>query len=203
MTDAFLNLIPIYGPFLIALVVLISCSGIPLPSSMLVMAGGGFAATGDLVLWQVALAGAVGFVLGDQMTFQIGRCAGGRVLGYLGRSPARASAVTKAQDLLERRGPVAVFLSRTVLSPIGPYVTYAAAALDLGWSRFSVASALGALIWTSAYCGLGYIFANQLTQVAAAISSGLGFIAAAVILLGALWWLRSALRRARAAGALD
>ncbi|NBT33764.1 MAG: DedA family protein, partial [Rhodobacteraceae bacterium] len=56
MTDTLLALVPTYGVWLIFGSVLLSCFALPIPSSILVMTAGGFAASGDLVLWQVVTA---------------------------------------------------------------------------------------------------------------------------------------------------
>ena len=200
MTDTLLALIPQYGPLLIASVVFLSCFGAPLPASMLVMAGGGFAAAGDLLLWQVILGGGVGFVLGDQGTYGLARRAGSPLIARLSQNAKRAAVIDRARSLLNKRGAVAVFLSRTVLSPLGPYVGYTAGAIQLGWAKFTTGSVAGAGVWASCYAMLGFSFADQITQVASLIGSGLGFVAAAACGLGGVWWLARSLRKARAQG---
>ncbi len=203
VTDTLLALIPVYGILLIGGSVILSCMALPLPSSMLVMAGGSFAASGDLLFWQVALVAWAGFVVGDQLTYQLARKAGAPILGRLRKGESRAKLIGRAEDLLEERGAVAVFLSRTILSPLGPYVTYISGALGVRWAAFSAASVLGAALWAVAYSGLGYAFADQLTQVAAAISNGLGFVAAFAVAGGGLFWMARKLRHAREAGELE
>ena len=61
MTDWLLALVPTYGLWLIAATTLASCLALPIPASVIMLAAGGFAAAGDLVVWQVigsALTGA-------------------------------------------------------------------------------------------------------------------------------------------------
>ena len=57
---------------------------------------------------------------------------------------------------------MAVFLSHTVLSPLGPYVTYLAGATGMRWSHFTIVASVGAALWTSAYVLLGFFAAGQL-----------------------------------------
>ena len=62
MTDWFLGLVPVYGLWLIALVTFASCLALPMPASVVMLAAGGFAASGDLVLWHVVAAAILGAV---------------------------------------------------------------------------------------------------------------------------------------------
>ena len=55
MTDWLLALVPTYGLWLIAGTTFASCLALPIPASVIMLAAGGFAAAGDLVLWQVVV----------------------------------------------------------------------------------------------------------------------------------------------------
>ena len=76
MTDYVLALIPQYGLLVVFLVITVACLGIPLPSSMIAIASGGFAATGDLTLWHVVVVTLLSFIFGDQLAFAIARYGG-------------------------------------------------------------------------------------------------------------------------------
>ena len=67
MTEWLLELVPHYGTWLVAVVTFLSCLALPVPSSILMLAAGGFAASGDLMLWQVTGAALAGAILGDQI----------------------------------------------------------------------------------------------------------------------------------------
>jgi len=66
VTDWLLSLVPTYGLWLIAASTFASCLALPIPASVLMLAAGGFAASGDLVLAQVIAAALGGAVAGDQ-----------------------------------------------------------------------------------------------------------------------------------------
>ena len=168
---------------------------------MLVMIAGGFAAAGDMVLWQVQLAAFAGFVMGDQLTFGIGRTGGSRLVGWAKQYPRLATAFTKAEELLERKGSMAVFLSRTILSPLGPYMGYLSGALEMRWATFTLAAILGAACWSLGYSYLGYIFATQIAQVASLISNALGLILMLVAVAALVWYLARSWRRERESAA--
>lgn len=198
MTDTLLALVPTYGVWLILLALPLSCLALPVPSSILVMTAGGFAAAGDMTLWQVQLAAFAGFVAGDQLTYGIARNAGPPLVERMKASPKVGALFSRAETLVNSRGSTAVFLSRTIFSPLGPYVGYLSGALKLRWLRFTVAAILGAACWSVAYSSLGYVFATQVTQVASLISNALGFILAGAAAAGLIWYLTRSWRAEKA-----
>jgi len=200
MTEALLALVPTYGLWLIGASVMLSCLALPLPSTILVMAAGGFAAAGDLVYWQLVLVAFGSFVIGDQAVYRVARQGGPALVTRIGRRARGASALASAERLVERFGVVAVFLSRTVLSPIGPWVGFLAGALRLSWTRFSVASTLGAICWSLAYSTLGYAFADRIATIAPLIGSSTGLVIAGSVAAGLAMWLARSWRSSRASG---
>jgi membrane-associated protein len=199
MTDALLALVPTYGVWLVLMALPLSCLALPVPSSILVMAAGSFASAGDLVLWQVQAAAFAGFVLGDQMAYGVARAAGPRLVAALQRQPRLGALCDKAQQMLDKRGAVAVFLSRTIFSPLGPYMGYLSGALRLNWGAFTLAAVLGAACWSMAYSLLGYVFATQITQVAAMIGNAIGITLAGAIVttIGVYLWRAWQVEKAR------
>jgi membrane protein DedA with SNARE-associated domain len=189
MIDTLLALVPLYGLVLIAGVVWLSCLAVPLPSSMLVMASGGFAAAGDLVLWQVVAVAFAGFALGDQAAFGLARWGGPKLLELVKAGRRRAALIARAQVLVDRWGVVAVLLARTIVSPMGPWTSYIGGATGLRWLPFTAAALLGAALWASGYAMLGYLFADQISTIAALIVNGAGLILAGAVASGAGWWL--------------
>lgn len=190
MTETLLGLVPTHGIWLIFLALILSSLAVPIPSSILVMTAGGFASVGDLVLWQVQAAAFAGFVLGDQLTYGLARRGGAPLVARLSRRPRLAAMFARAQAMLDRRGPVAVFVSRTVLSPLGPCMGYLCGALRLHWGRFTLTAVTAAALWVLAYSWLGFVFATQIAQVAALIGNAIGFILAATVVLGLALYLR-------------
>lgn len=195
MTDTLLALIPTYGLWIIFASLILSCLALPVPSSILVMAAGGFAAGGDLVLWQVILIAFAGFVIGDQLAYGVARRAGPGITDHLRKRPRMERVLLKAEAMLQKRGPVAVFLSRTIFSPLGPYMGYLSGALKLNWLIYSLTAALGAACWSLAYTYLGYTFASQITQVASLISNSIGVIMALAAIVLILIYVRRSWQR--------
>ncbi|MGX9857264.1 DedA family protein (plasmid) [Limimaricola variabilis] len=193
MTEMLLALVPTYGLWLILVAVALSCLALPVPASILVMTGGGFAAAGDLTLWQLLLAVLAGQVIGDQAAYHLARLGGAPVIARLGRGRA-GPVIGRAEALIDRRGLWAVLLSRTLLSPLGPYVAYLCGALGLRWGRYSAVALAGGAIWATGYAGLGYVFAHRIAEIAALIGNALGLILAAAAVAGLGGWLLRAWR---------
>ena len=76
MIDALLAAVPTHGVWLVAAVTFLSCLALPMPASLVMLTAGGFAAAGDLDLWQVLGAALVGAVLGDQLGYWAARLGG-------------------------------------------------------------------------------------------------------------------------------
>lgn len=191
MTAWLLALVPTYGPWLLAAVTFASCLAVPVPASILMMAAGGFAAAGDLALATAAGAALAGAIAGDQAGYILGRRGGSAMLARLGD---RAPPVARAADLLARRGGLAVFLSRWLVSALGPYVNLVAGASGLPWPRFTLWGVAGEGVWVALYVGLGFHFAGNLAAASGQAFNILGFLAAGALALGLGWWLTSALR---------
>ena len=112
MTEWLLELVPHYGTWLVAVVTFLSCLALPVPSSILMLAAGGFAASGDLMLWQVAGAALAGALLGDQIGYAAGRQGGPPLVARLSARPQRAALLERARAMMLRRGFAAIWRPR-------------------------------------------------------------------------------------------
>ncbi len=196
MTETLLSLVPQYGLWLLGVGTFLSCLALPVPSSLFMLSAGGFVTSGDLVGWQAAAAAFAGAALGDQAGFRIGHVGSVALSRRLGKG-RRARLMARAAAQLRDRGGLAVFLSRWLFSPLGPYVNFAGGAAAMGWRRFTLASLTGEAVWVAIYVGLGAVFANNMMAVAAMLSNVSGFLAATAV-AGALGlWLRATLRQRR------
>lgn len=191
MTAWVLALVPQYGLWLIFATTFLSCLALPFPASIVMLAAGGFAAAGDLHLWQAFLAAAAGGIAGDQVGYWAGRGFGAPFLARLEKDPGREKLLARAHDLMERRGASAIFFSRWLVSPLGPWVNLVAGSTGFGWRRFSVVGVAGEAVWAGLYVGAGYVFAGNIQAASDTIGSALGMVAGAgaVVILG--YWLFS------------
>jgi len=165
-TDALIASLPAYGLPLLALVIFISCLGIPVPGSIGMMLMGAFAAAGEYSLVAVISVALLAAIAGDQTGYFIGRTGGRRLVERLTRHPARKAAIDTAEAEMARRGMLAVFLTRWLLSPLGPYLNLLTGATRFPWMRFTIAGAAGEAVWVGAYTGLGAAFSQNVTEIA-------------------------------------
>lgn len=200
MTEAVFGLVTDYGAYVIFVSAFLSCLALPIPTSLMMLTGGAFVAAGDLNIWTVGMAAYVGAVLGDQAGYFIGRYGGSPLVARLARSPARAAVIDRANVLIDKRGGMGVFLSTWAVAPLGPWVNFIAGATNLSWRRFAIWDVLGETVWVSVYVGLGYIFMDQVAVVAEITGDVIGLLVAALVALGAAFWLRGVMRSHGAAG---
>lgn len=198
MTDWLLALVPTYGLWLLALTTFLACLALPVPCSIMMLTAGGFAAAGDLVLWQVVAAALGGSVVGDQIGYRIGAWGGHPLLRRLGASPSRAKLIERALQEMEKRGAVGIFFSRWLFSAVGPWANFAAGAMTYPWARFTLWAVIGEAVWVALYCGLGFAFAGNLQAASDMAGSVLGITAGVAAMLGFGWWLLANLKAERA-----
>jgi membrane protein DedA with SNARE-associated domain len=192
MTDTLLALVADWGLAAVFLSTFLSCVALPVPASLAMLAGGAFAASGDLPLAGVMAGAWAGAVAGDQTGYLFGRSALRLRAGGGTRHLARAARA------LQGRAFATVFLTRWLFSPLGPWVNLAAGSARLPWRGFAVASMTGEAVWVAIYTGLGWGFGAQVEWLAGVLAnlSG-GLAAAAVAVVAGVALLRGGMRRRR------
>ncbi|WP_377506215.1 DedA family protein [Octadecabacter sp. R77987] len=195
VADFVLGLVADYGVRIVFIVTFLSCLALPVPSSLLMLASGGFAATGDLSLAAVAAAAFSGAVLGDNTGYWGARRLGMGARGWLTRSPRRAQLLTRAARFLGERGGPSVFFSCWLVAPLGPYMNYVCGLTGYSWPRFALWGIAGEIVWVGLYVGLGYSFADSITAVSGVLGNASGFVTAMVLVIGLGWWLWRASRK--------
>ncbi|NCO87518.1 MAG: DedA family protein [Rhodobacterales bacterium] len=183
MTEQLLELIPVYGVWLMFGVTFFSCLALPVPASIVMLTAGGLAASGDLAIDEVALGAFVGAVIGDQAGYALGRRGAERLIARLRARPARAAVIDRAFTLLQRRGRLGVFLSRWLFSPLGPWINFAAGASAMPWRAFTLAGLAGETVWVGLYVGLGYGFADRVVALSQIGGTLTGALAAGAVAL--------------------
>lgn len=180
-SETLLALLPVYGAPFLGLMTLLSCLALPIPVSLLMMAAGGFAVAGELSVYATLLFAYAGALLGDQIGFWLGRRGSGAVSRIEAGPSRQAKALTRATDMTRTHGIWAVFLTRWLLSPLGPYVNFAAGAAQLKWRHFAMGSATGEAIWVTLYIAIGAGAGQTLTMIWPMLSDVLGIMAALAV----------------------
>ena len=177
MTETLLGLVPTYGATLLALITFLSCLAVPMPASLAMLAAGAFSATGDLNIYGVSAAAFAGGIAGDQVGFAFGA----RIERRFSANAKAVALLAKARDLIGKRPGLSVYLTRWLLSPLGPYANVAAGAAQVPWHRFTLWGIAGEATWVAIYVGLGYAFGTQYEQIAGLTSNLTGFLVGTLV----------------------
>jgi membrane-associated protein len=131
------------------------------PSETVVITAGNLASSGDLVLLLVIASAAAGAVVGDNVSYFIGKWAGERTVRRLFRSEKAHRGFDWAEGQLERRGFYIIVIARFL--PGGrTAITFASGYTQgMPWRRFIVADVVAGLIWGSYAAMLGYLGGKQ------------------------------------------
>jgi membrane protein DedA with SNARE-associated domain len=162
-SDDYLSALLAYSYPALALVLLVGAIGLPVPTGFSTLLAGSMVAIGEMS-WPLAAAVAVGAsVGGDVIGYAIGRLAdesflarAGRWIGYSERRKGRV------QHLFAHWGGLTVLLTRTLVSHLSSLASLLAGISRYSFPAFLGYAALGRVIWTAAYLGLGYVIGNNI-----------------------------------------
>ena len=134
------------------------------PSESLVIVAGTLAGTGDLNVLLVILAAASGAVVGDNISYGIGKWVGKRTVRRLFRHERAHRGFDWAETQLEQRGSYIILIARFI--PFGrTAVTFTAGYTDgLPWHRFIRYDIVAGLVWGTYATMLGYIGGKQFEE---------------------------------------
>src|SRR6266446_3191307 len=138
----------------IVLLMAIESACIPLPSEIIMPFSGYLVSTGQMNLWLVALAGAVGCVLGSLVAYWAGMKGGRPLIEKYGRYVLVSRRdLDLADRWFEKRGEIIVFVSR-MLPAIRTFIAFPAGVARMNLKRFVIYTFAGSFPWC---LGLAYV----------------------------------------------
>ena len=145
------------GPILGGLTLLESMFliGAFVPATALMLLAGGLIASGALDPVEVFFWCVAGAVLGDAISFQIGRQLGARALRHPGLRPHRR-ALARTRLYARRYGVVSVFVGR-FFGPLRAFVPVMVGMLQMRAWVFQVANVASAALWVGVLLAPGYL----------------------------------------------
>ncbi len=185
LSSSLLTMIVTYGAFALGAVVFLAAVGLPLPSTFFVLASGAFIQQGVLDLASTAVVALVCVVLGDTTSYGMGRILRRMVISRVGETAPWRSAETYFQ----RRGAIAILLTRFLLTPIAVPINLVAGSSEYAAMRFVGFAAAGELIWLVFFGSLGYMFGSQWEYVSDLVSNLSGVIVGIALLAVGVFWL--------------
>jgi membrane-associated protein len=152
--------------------------------TLLLIVTGSLVSQGVMNFWlAVGLAG-TGSVIGDQIGYAIGRWGGSELTGKLTRLVGGKGRWEAAQEKARDWGGSGIFITRWLVTALGPPVNLASGLACYPWVRFLFWDALGEFFGVGLYVTLGHLFSDRVTELDAL----LGDLSWAVLaLLAAVW----------------
>ncbi|MBB6469769.1 membrane protein DedA with SNARE-associated domain [Aminobacter lissarensis] len=181
MSDAAMTFLSNYGAFALFGILALGSLGVPLPSSLVLLMAGSLVARGQLDLVSIFAWGIAGAVLGDQAGYLIGRLGSEGLAERLAERLHMAATLDRARTATIQWGAISVFLSRWLLSPLGPGINIVAGMMAYPWSRFTAWGVFGEAIWVFQYVGLGILFSRSILAVADILGDLTWFFVFAVV----------------------
>ena len=199
LTDQLLAAISIYGLPAFFGVIVIAAVGVPLPVTLALIAAGSFVELGEMHLWQVIAVGSAAAILGDQLGFAIGRWGGSRIEDHLRRRKGGADRIARAHAFAKRWGAFGIFISRWLVTPLGPWLNLTSGMTDYPWARFFLWDALGEILWVVLYVMLGKIFSGSVQALADVLGNVVWVLVGIVVAAILFWWIRNSLQKSEGA----
>jgi membrane protein DedA with SNARE-associated domain len=178
LSESLLSWIIIYGPSMLFLALLLGALGIPVPATFLLLASGAFVRQGVLNPSGAFIFGLLGAVLGDIVSYGMGRFARGPIVRRFGNSPTWQ----KAELNFRRRGGLAVYLTRWLLTPIAIPTNLVAGSGGYPLPRFLAYDLAGETTWLLLFGSVGYLFSSQWEAMSQFISDFSGVLVGIVLL---------------------
>jgi membrane-associated protein len=188
LSDYLLGSLGIYGPPLLFGVLLVGSIGVPTPATLLLIAAGAFAQQGEMSMgWTVAMA-ATGTIIGDNIGYALGRWGSTRFHNRLSRLAGGEERLQQTQEWLNRRGGVGIFLSRWLITPLGPVINLTSGMSGYSWGRFLILDLTGELLWVILYVVLGAVFSDRI-QALGSIVDDIAWTLVSLVAAIALGWM--------------
>jgi membrane protein DedA with SNARE-associated domain/rhodanese-related sulfurtransferase len=160
---------------------------LPVPANLLLLAAGALAGLGKLNRAGIIVFAVAAFLLADTAWYGAGRAWGGRTLEFLcGAAADPGTCLGRIASKFSRHGVRLLLVSKFIIG-VDAVAAPMAGISGTGLPRFLVFDAMGAILWSSVYTALGYIFSDQLDRVAGyAATMGKLMVLAGVAWVGAL-----------------
>jgi membrane protein DedA with SNARE-associated domain len=199
----------------IALLMGIESACIPLPSELIMPYAGAMTdaktnaelaaqfgmALPQFSLFWAAFAGAIGCNLGSEVAYWVGAKGGRKAIEKYGRYILMSKhELAIADRWFEKRGEVIIFVAR-LLPVIRTFIAFPAGVAKMNRTKFHVYTFVGSLPWCYALGYVGQVLGIELTKESSPLKHFMhkfDAVIGAVIVLAAVWFIRSRLRALKA-----
>ncbi|WP_394837817.1 DedA family protein [Pendulispora rubella] len=198
----------------IALLMGIESACIPLPSELIMPYAGAMTepsvnaelsrqfniALPQFNLFFAAVAGALGCNLGSELAYRIGATGGRRAIEKFGKYVLLSKhELAIADRWFDKRGDIIVFVAR-LLPVVRTFIAFPAGVARMNWTKFHIYTFVGSLPWCYALGYVGQRLGLSLLDESSPLKHFMhkfDAVIAAVIVIGAVWFVRSRLKALR------
>src|SRR5258705_5996959 len=180
----------------VVLLMAIESACIPLPSEIIMPFSGYLVSKGEMNLWGVGIAGAVGCVLGSMVAYWVGMYGGRPFIEKYGRYVLLSRHDLNIADRwFAKHGEIIVFVSR-LLPAIRTFIAFPAGVARMNLTRFIIYTFAGSLSWCLALAYVGPKLGEQWGNDATLQTwfHRFDFVIGIVGLLAVVWWVRRHLK---------
>ena len=175
-----------YGGIVLLMAIESAC--IPLPSEIVMPFSGYLVFRGDLQLWAVAVAGAVGCVLGSIAAYWLGAWGGRPLVAKYGRYVLISPHDLELADRwFARHGDITILVGR-LLPVVRTFIAFPAGVARMAMGKFLAYTFLGSLIWCWALAWIGERLGEHWDSLGIyfhRFDAAIGLM----LVLGAAWWI--------------
>ncbi len=189
LIDWYLGALDAGGYGLVALLMAVESSIVPLPSELVIPPAAHLAATtGRMSLVGIVIAGTLGSWVGASLMYWAARLLGRPLLARFGGYVLiTADKIDKAERWAVSFGPYGVFAAR-LLPVIRHLIGIPAGVVRMHYGWYSLVTLAGAAIWSSVLCWVGVVAGEDQALLAGDMQRISLWLAASVAVLGALYW---------------
>ena len=161
MNDQLLAAVSQYGAPALFGIVAIAAIGVPLPITLLLIVAGSMISQGAMNLWWAIGAASAGSILGDQAGYAVGRWGGPALVAKLSGLFGKRASLPAMEAKAKAWGGPGIFITRWLLSPLGPWINLVSGTARYPWHRFLFWDALGEMTGAALYISLGRFFSDR------------------------------------------
>ena len=187
LTDHLLATLGSYGLPVLFAVVAISAVGVPFPVTLMLVAAGSFVQLGQMNFWEVITVASSAAVLGDQIGYSIGRKGGRRLAARIERRKDGRAIIAGAAAFTKDWGGAAIFFSRWLVTPLGPWLNLTSGIAGYPWTKFLCWDVVGEILWVVLYVMIGKVLSDRV-QALVEILGNLAWVIIGLIVTILLGW---------------
>ncbi len=179
-----------YGYLILFLGVMAENASLPVPGETILIIASIYSHYGHLNLGTVIPLATVGCILGDNISFYLGRRLGRPFVQQYGKYVLiTQKRLVSVEHFFERHGDKAIFVQRwiTGVRVLGALV---AGTTKMPWSRFLLFNCLGAATWVIAISLMAYFFAVNLPLLIAIVSRSGWVLLGLIVAVGLFFYLK-------------